>query len=482
MKALKPINVYSDDFSKKEKYAITNVFIRINAKANFCIIRPGGEGKYFKSEHNPSLIYTRKPIITYDKSIQVLKNDEIGKESDLDIIKNYSKGKLENTCIDMLNGSVVVGFDLFKLAFYFLARVEEYETGNGDLYDRFKSQNDFLCTHALNIIPIVDELSYLLGDLIEEHHKTALNFRAKKNWNGHRFAVGLSHDIDRLKGKSIARYIYWGLKGLISIRRNKNEAKNYFNQIIRWIKLAEDPYWNLYDILKFNEQNGISSTFFFLSLRNFIADGERRYRINNRNIAQAIKELDQKNNEIGMHALNHSIDHIDRLKREKERLENAVGKEVLGIRNHYLKFHFPDTWKIDQQLGLKYDSTLGWQDNVGFRAGTCWPFFGYDAVADNSINVLEIPLVIMDGVLDHILSADLNCNAIVDKTLTIIDKVENYGGAVAVLWHNDYLNQLEHPEHWKAYKEIINHLKTRDVSIGTLLGIHKMWLAQFGEP
>jgi len=81
------------------------------------------------------------------------------------------------------------------------------------------------------------------------------------------------------------------------------------------------------------------------------------------------------------------------------KLEKVLGKKIVGYRNHYLKFKVPETWGLPKEAGFKYDTTLGYADCVGFRNGMCHPFKPFDLNINSYINILEIPLIIMDRTL-----------------------------------------------------------------------------------
>ena len=91
-----------------------------------------------------------------------------------------------------------------------------------------------------------------------------------------------------------------------------------------------------------------------------------------------IREIDRQGWEIGLHSSWYSFDDVDELKRQKEALESALGHEVISIRQHYLHYDIRVTPVVQAAAGFKYDSTLGFNDNVGFRFGTCYPYHLYD--------------------------------------------------------------------------------------------------------
>jgi len=61
---------------------------------------------------------------------------------------------------------------------------------------------------------------------------------------------------------------------------------------------------------------------------------------------------------------------VDELKRQKGALEKALDHEVVSIRQHYLHYDIRVTPAVHAETGFKYDSTQGFNDNVGFRFGT----------------------------------------------------------------------------------------------------------------
>jgi len=77
---------------------------------------------------------------------------------------------------------------------------------------------------------------------------------------------------------------------------------------------------------------------------------------------------------------------VDELKRQKRALEKALDHEVVSIRQHYLHYDIRITPAVHGEAGFKYDSTLGFNDNAGFRFGTCYPWHFYDLKAEKTVN------------------------------------------------------------------------------------------------
>jgi peptidoglycan/xylan/chitin deacetylase (PgdA/CDA1 family) len=126
---------------------------------------------------------------------------------------------------------------------------------------------------------------------------------------------------------------------------------------------------------------------------------------------------------------------------EKKILEDIIGKKIVGYRNQYLKFKIPDTWEMLSEAGFKYDTTFGYADCAGFRNGMCHPFKPFNLNTGKEIDILEIPLVIMDCTLlrDYM---RLDFERAWKLTKLLINRVEQYNGVITILWHNNFYDRV----------------------------------------
>ena len=81
--------------------------------------------------------------------------------------------------------------------------------------------------------------------------------------------------------------------------------------------------------------------------------------------------------------------------------DNINVGEVISCRQHWFRFSFRDTWRAQALAGIRVDTTLGFTDRVGYRAGMVRPFVPYDHVTQASANLLEVPTVLMDTHLHY---------------------------------------------------------------------------------
>jgi peptidoglycan/xylan/chitin deacetylase (PgdA/CDA1 family) len=267
-----------------------------------------------------------------------------------------------------------------------------------------------------------------------------------------KFALCLTHDVDRVE-KS-----WWHCAYYFAKTGKASHLRSLFT------KKLERPYWNFEKIMYIEEEHGVRSTFFFLNESKKIEflkfdtfkQTVGNYNISNPEIVEVIKKLDRGGWEIGVHGSYDSCKNKELLLSEKKVLEEILEKPIMGIRQHYLRLDIPETWKIQKELGFKYDASFGFRDRIGFRDEMYFPF---KPLNDEFI---VFPLTIMDSPLFAI-SEDIDDAWI--KCKDIIELAEKKGALITVLWHNNRFNDDEYPGQTEIYERIIIECKKRNALI-----------------
>jgi peptidoglycan/xylan/chitin deacetylase (PgdA/CDA1 family) len=252
--------------------------------------------------------------------------------------------------------------------------------------------------------------------------------------------IALTHDVDRVK-KSY-QYFTHSLKYLLKgdISNMVYHIKSYF---------GDEPYWNFPEIIKIEEKYNVRSTFFFMheSMKFNLFDKSNwqlslgRYSLYNSKIIKIIKFLDSNGWEIGLHGSFNSFNDLKLLSNEKIILENILGHEVQGVRQHYLNLN-DKTWKFQKTCGFKYDSTFGYTRKIGFKDDQYLSFHPFND------DFTVIPLVVMDSCF---MSTENNWN----EYLNLLDKVEETNGILVINWHQRDFNDKEFPNHKQIYIQMI---------------------------
>ena len=116
-----------------------------------------------------------------------------------------------------------------------------------------------------------------------------------------------------------------------------------------------------------------------------------------------------------------------------------------------MRFDNPETWQIQENAGLMFDSTMSFINHVGFRTGTCYEYALFNILTRQKLVLKERPLIFMEQAARK---------KYPDKELffsnfaVLKNSVKKYKGNFVILWHNNNFNIDE----WEDYKEIYEHI------------------------
>ncbi len=271
------------------------------------------------------------------------------------------------------------------------------------------------------------------------------------------FALCLTHDVDR--PFKTYQGLYYGLKEL-----DLYHIKSIFSK--------DRPYWQFDKIMELEEELGVKSSFYFLNEQNLFKDKSLkelfkpnnwklytgRYDIDNPEIKKVIRKLDENGWEVGLHGSYDSYFNVDLLRQEKKNLEDILGHEVIGIRQHYLNLKKPDTWEIQKEVGFKYDSSLGSNEKYGFHYGDEVKF-----PLDDDFAVF--PLTIMDSAL---MDGTASLEEALDDCERLLKQAKKRNAIMTILWHPRMFNEREFPGYTKIYRKIIERAQKMDALIGSI--------------
>jgi len=290
--------------------------------------------------------------------------------------------------------------------------------------------------------------------------------------------ICLTHDVDSIQGKSYIRYFYWLVNALLSFKISRiTEA---INRIKLFVSLDSDPDFSFQNCYEIEKSCGFRSTFFIMSLQFFLGREGRRYSLSCSDLKDALLKLKKCGWEIALHPSRAT--HLSKVKLRKEinRLRHFMRDNFcpLGIRNHYLKASFPETWRIQEKLGIQYDSSLGWSESPGFRSGTARPFRPFDCELNRRLDLWELPLIVMDGTLKGSVSD------IVKDCTQMAEEAFRYDNPFTLLWHSDRISPTEYPEFSGAYPKILQYFNETNCvgfTASEIVGIYQEYSDKIGK-
>jgi len=321
--------------------------------------------------------------------------------------------------------------------------------------------------------------------------------KRKPEWPGAKpFAACLTHDVDAVSSVSLTpairkRLIRYTTSLLLSDRITSLMGVGV--DLLRSFQYRKkrDPLFCLEQWLHMEKRVKSHSTYFFwpgleVVRKRHASDcaynlgDEIRFDGQPCTVAEAIREIARRGWEIGLHASWYSFDDVDELKRQKTVLEKAAGQEVVSVRQHYLHYDIRVTPHAHARAGFKYDSTLGFNDNIGFRFGTCQPWQLCDLETEATLPIIEVPLIIQDtAMLNPHKGMRLNEDTAFHYIRHLSETVQRVGGVLTLSWHPEY---VVHASWKRLYVRTLEHLKKKNAWFGSIKEIMGHWKNNTAEP
>jgi hypothetical protein len=170
-------------------------------------------------------------------------------------------------------------------------------------------------------------------------------------------------------------------------------------------------------------------------------------------IRDGVRELVNGGHEVAVHGIDAWQD-AGCGRAEMTAVTAVSGTVTAGVRMHWLYFA-PDAAAHLEAAGFTYDSTWGFNDVIGYRAGTPQVFR-----LAASRNLLELPLTIMDTALFYAGNLALTREEALVRCRVIVAHARRFGGTVVVNWHDRSLA----PERlWgRSYEQLLAALGEAD--------------------
>ncbi|MDC0041323.1 hypothetical protein OAJ50_01210 [Candidatus Nitrosopelagicus sp.] len=237
--------------------------------------------------------------------------------------------------------------------------------------------------------------------------------------------IFLSHDVDwRRQGPNVEH---------IQARKDRFDSE-IFNKTE-----PKELYRNIPEYMTLEEKFGIRSTFFF---RTIYENGDMN------DYEDDIQSLLKGNWEIGLHTDPKSVDNIEKIKLEKEKLEFLTRKPIIGNRVHFLNYNSELPIKL-KQLGFSYDASLRHsKDKIDEKE------MGYSKID----GLIEFPVTLMDAYLfTHMGIKEDGIIPEFRKTLEIGRNVSDKN-VISVIWHDNVLKM----KGGRMYEKILEFLDSED--------------------
>ena len=326
--------------------------------------------------------------------------------------------------------------DIFGSVFFLLTRYEELVRPARDRFGRFPASASLAVNAGFIDRPIADEYVELLWESLRavwpDLSRRVTSFRLR-----------LTHDVDEVwaaHGRPIRAVVRSLVADLVRRRELDLAARRALSVLEGPCRgVAGDPF-NTYDFLMdASERHGLRSTFYFVAGQS-CPEYDADYRLSDPPVVDLLRRIHERGHEVGLHASYGSYDSPEVIRAESEALRAACGaagfeQPTWGVRQHFLRLSNPFTWRSHEMAGLAHDSTLGYADQVGFRAGTCREYPLFDLLDRRQLALRERPLIVMDRTLSDYMA--LGPDRASDLVRSLVETCRRHRGDAVILFHNN---------------------------------------------
>ncbi|PKP21326.1 MAG: hypothetical protein CVU05_07035 [Bacteroidetes bacterium HGW-Bacteroidetes-21] len=332
-----------------------------------------------------------------------------------------------------------IPFDLFSAVFFMISRYEEYVCAERDMHNRFKAESSVAFQLGFLERPVVDEWIFALAQVLQSHYPDfSIPLRE--------FSFQPTIDIDNSYAflhKGILRTLGAFARAIL-----KFDGKEISFRFKVYFSKKKDPY-DTYSYIKNIHRSSSLSPIIFILCGSF-GKYDKNISYKNKYFRKLVIELSS----LGQVSLHPSYRASQKgfIRNEKAILEKITGRRIRNSRQHFLKITMPDTYRLLAQSGIENDYSMGYSSHIGFRAGTCTPFYFYDISDDKTYDMLIYPFQVIDVALKHM---DLTPEMAVNKIDEIIAKIKAVNGLFIADWHNESLGNYKN---WDGWREVYNQL------------------------
>ncbi|MDA7803939.1 polysaccharide deacetylase family protein [Crocinitomix sp.] len=316
--------------------------------------------------------------------------------------------------------------DQLGVIFYLLTRYESYFSSKKDDHDRLESRFNSLVKMDLNKTVVVDRLVKGIWDELHlDYGEVQRNFKFTPTF-----------DIDvawAYKNRKFIRSIGAILKG-----------KKPFERIQVLLGLKKDPY-DTYSVIReiATKTDGILC---FILLGDW-GKYDKNIHWENNAYGSLIRGLNLEG-EVGIHPSYSSYLNRSKVNEERERLVKITGHKIKRSRQHFLRLRIPDSYQVLNEIGMKEDHSMGFADNIGFRAGTSFPFHFFDLIKNEKTELKIIPFAYMDSALKDYLK--MSPDSAIAEIKNLLNEVKEVGGEFNFIWHNSSIHGTDEWQGWRT--------------------------------
>jgi len=337
-------------------------------------------------------------------------------------------------------------FDVFAASFYLVSRYEEYLPHQSDALNRFTVKESLAGQKGFLQKPLVNIWAKKIERILKAKYPQLVIPEKKYN---HFSTI----DIDNAyayKEKGAIRTAGAWIRSILLL--DKEGLKNHLSVITGF---RRDPYDTYDALMRIQKQYNLKTIYFFL-LGDY-AENDKNVPVSSKKLQSLIKFISDYA-ECGIHPSFASNSQNEKILLEKGRLRKIIRRDVTSSRQHFLMLQFPLTYRNLLQNDIFDDYTMGYAEDVGFRASICSPFYFYDLKEEMKTRLRVHPFAVMDATLLHYLK--VKPDEALKMIEALVQEVKAVNGTFISLWHNESLSNIPPWKGWQnMYEEMVKIAK-----------------------
>jgi len=386
----------------------------------------------FIKHSGPKITYTKQPL---QNEFFVRSNDILFEQgiSDVQVLVGHWDGV---PCFFSAGERSNIPFDIFSASFYLLSRYEEYLPHVKDVHGRFPPKESVAYQYNFLRQPVVDLWAFKFLKKLQERFPDLQRVKKKYSYTSV-VDVTTSHSFSH---RGLVRSLggFFLDLGSLKLKRIAQRIKVLFNP-------KKDPYNNYAYLIDLHKKFNIKSIFFFQFAS--YSKYDKNVSTTNNKFKFLIKWIADYSI-VSLAASYSSFSDVSLLKREKKNLELVVNRAVNLSRMRYNRVDVPETYRNLVESEFTDDYTMGYTHEIGFRAGTCTPFYFYDINLEIQQPIRVHSFAVHNYALLHLATKD----EILDKMGLLYEQVKKVNGALITVFSNELLGN-SHKIDWKNLYE-----------------------------
>jgi len=389
----------------------------------------------FIKHSGPKITYSKTPLQNefFIRSNSLLFEQGI---SDVDIIMNDWDGL---PCFFEAGERSNIPFDIFSASFYLLSRYEEYLPHVKDELGRFPVKESLAYQHKFLQRPLVDLWAKkFLGVLKErfpdiEQKKRKYQFTSIVN-------VTSSH--------CFAHRGFFRTLGGVILDLSKFKLLRLAKRVVVWVRPSKDPYDNFSYLVNLHKEIRCKTMFFFQ-----FADYSRHdknvsiFKNKFRYLIKSVADYSR----VSLSASDKSSLSNEILKDEKDKLAELLNRPVTYARMRYNRINIPKTYQDLVATEFTDDFTMGYTHQIGFRAGTCTPFYFYDI----NLEVQQPIRIHPFAVCDYAFLKHKKQEQVFVEVDAVFREIKEVNGEFNIVFSNELLGSSNSLQWLELYKAIL---------------------------